>query len=329
MTQHTFESSTIQKSKIFEALALCHATGYPILIIGTHGTAKTKAVLEYASGFSKNKSFKIELSEGSRIGELTGYIDMNKLVNEKIEQYITPIAEADCVVINEVDKGNSAIRNCMLGMMAEKMIMRGMNEIQLPYKLFVATCNTIDDNEEDKPFWDRFILKIASPRLTQTEIMQSGLALKSQVMTFDIPDASEIAMKSLDIKQEVIDKFISIMYDSCSDRTLFKSVNMIAAAMLIWNLSDVEAVIKVAGFINPEVIPKITQLLMSDDLSVHKTHIESLIKNSKDISFLIAQLDTYASSIDSIKELSQLNRKRLSDYVLEKRNELTKQHIKV
>jgi MoxR-like ATPase len=128
---HTFSTALVNKLQIFNLLAISHATGYPVLLVGEHGTAKTKAATDYISGFDKAKTFKLELSEGTRTSELKGFLDYNKLVNEKIEVYHTPIADADAILINEVDKANSSIRNTMLGIMAEKKLMMGMNDIDL------------------------------------------------------------------------------------------------------------------------------------------------------------------------------------------------------
>lgn len=329
MTTHSFTTSTVGKGKIFEALALSHATGYPLLIIGVHGTAKTKAVLEYASGFTKSKTFKLELSEGTRISEITGYLDMNKLINEKIEHYIAPITNADCIVMNEIDKANSSVRNAMLGIMAEKMIMRGVEEMPLKYNLFVATCNAIDESDEEKPFWDRFVIKINSARLTQTNMLETGLILKDVQINFDIPDEKEIMMNTLSIQQELIDKYVSVMYEHISDRTLFKSINMISAAMLIWKLSAEEAIIKVTGFIKESLVTNMSKLIMSDNIEQHKRHIDKLVSNARDIPFVMSQLDIYAANIDKTAGLSTSDKKKLSDYALMRRNELSAKFVKL
>ena len=63
--------------------------------------------------------------------------DLGKLFTDNEYSLSTPIADAEIVIINEVDKASSAIRNAMLGVMNEKFLFNGKHKIPCKWKLFV------------------------------------------------------------------------------------------------------------------------------------------------------------------------------------------------
>ena len=242
---HIFKSNLVGKEKLFDLLAISHATGYPVLFEGEKGTAKTQAAVDYMSGFEDSKIFKLELTEGTSISSIRGYLDINALVNEKIERYVSDIAECQAILINEVDKANSAIRNAMLGLMAEKKLMYGKDVIDCNYKLFIGTCNHINTDEEETPFWDRFILKYKVNRLSISELF-SSVYLTEQTYVYDIPESG----LEEPIDDKVFMDFVNCMYNYMSDRSIFRSIRIINAIKGIFKIDDASACFIAAGYID-------------------------------------------------------------------------------
>ena len=164
----SIETSLINKEEVFKMLALAEATGLPLLLVGEPGVAKTKTIIDYAKAWLNrdgkmtqqdfmNKIYVLETDEGTKASEIKGMPDLERLFTDNKYELNTPIADADIVIINEVDKASSAIRNAMLGVMNEKFLFNGKHKIPCKWKLFVATCNEIPKEERDSPFWDRFM----------------------------------------------------------------------------------------------------------------------------------------------------------------------------
>jgi len=59
------------------------------------------------------------------------------------------LASSDIVVINEVDKASSNVRNSLLGVMNEKFLFNGKSKIPCNWQLFVATCNEIPKEDRE------------------------------------------------------------------------------------------------------------------------------------------------------------------------------------
>ncbi len=179
----TIETSLINKEEVFKMMALAESTGLPCLLVGEPGVAKTKTVIEYAKAWLNKdgkmtaqdfaqKIYILETDEGTKASEIKGMPDLGKLFTENKYELAAPIADAEIVIINEVDKASSAIRNAMLGVMNEKFLFNGKHKIPCKWKLFIATCNEIPKDEQDSPFWDRFMLKMTVNRVSAGELVK-------------------------------------------------------------------------------------------------------------------------------------------------------------
>ncbi len=146
----TIETSLINKEEVFKMMALAESTGLPCLLVGEPGVAKTKTVIEYAKAWLNKdgkmtaqdfaqKIYILETDEGTKASEIKGMPDLGKLFTENKYELAAPIADAEIVIINEVDKASSAIRNAMLGVMNEKFLFNGKHKIPCKWKLFIAT----------------------------------------------------------------------------------------------------------------------------------------------------------------------------------------------
>ena len=209
------ETSLINKEEVFKMLALAEATGLPILLVGEPGTAKTKTVIDYAKAWLNkdgkmthedfmNKIYVLETDEGTKASEIKGMPDLQTLFTENKYELNTPIADADIVVINEVDKASSAIRNAMLGVMNEKFLFNGKHKVPCKWKLFIATCNEIPKDEMNSPFWDRFMIKMNVNRVSAGEMAkyyEKGGRNYREKFAIGIPNKAEIAYVEIPVKK--------------------------------------------------------------------------------------------------------------------------------
>lgn len=256
-------TSLIGKEEVFRMLGLAEATSQPLLLEGPPGVGKTKAVIDYAKAYLlksgkateqdfMNKIYILETDEGTKQSEIKGMPDFDKLFTQNKYELFAPIANAEVIIINEVDKASSAIRNAMLGVMAEKFLFSGKHKIKCNWKLFIGTCNQIPKEEIDSPFWDRFTLKTNVSRIgagAMTKYFKSGARSFVQTMTVNIPNEEEIS--SVQISPNKLEKFLEVGYADCSDRTLTFVPRMTAATTFIWDCSVDKALIKVADIMIP------------------------------------------------------------------------------
>lgn len=257
--RRTINTSLINKEEVFKMLALAEATGLPLLLVGDPGVAKTKTIIEYAKAwlnkdgqmtnddFTK-KLYILETDEGTKASEIKGMPDLQTLFTQNKFELSTPIADAEIVIINEVDKASSAIRNAMLGVMNEKFLFNGKHKVPCKWKLFVATCNEIPKDEKNSPFWDRFMLKMEVNRVSAGDMIKyyskGGRSFK-ETFVLGIPNKAEI--DSVEISPKKLEKYLEVGYNSSSDRTLTFVPLLAKAISYIWDTSVDGALIKTAS----------------------------------------------------------------------------------
>lgn len=247
-----FKVSTnlIGREEEFRMLALAHATGLPLLLLGLPGIGKTQLINEYAKGFlgAGAKVFVIELDPFMRSSEIKGRPNMAALVDKESPRYevMCPIKDVDIIMLNEIDKASGEMRNSLLSVMAEHKIFTGLETIDLAYQCLVASCNEIPKEEKGNPFWDRFILRRTATRMTQEQIMKyysSGGKEHREEIEIRLPSEDDIRKSSKLSTQKVL-KLVQACYNTCSDRTISFLPAIVKAIAFIWKCSMDKAMIK-------------------------------------------------------------------------------------
>lgn len=285
----TIETSLIGKEEVFKMLTLAEASNLPILLQGPPGVAKTKTVIDYAKAYLlksgkateqdfMSKIYILETDEGTKQSEIKGMPDFDKLFTQNKYELFAPIANAEVVIINEVDKASSGIRNAMLGVMAEKFLFSGKSKIKCNWKLFVGTCNEIPRDEIGLPFWDRFMLKMDVSRVGAGDMVKyfnQGDKTFNQKINVNIPSKEEI--KAVNISIHKLEKYLDVAYANSSDRTLTFVPNLTKAATYIWDCSVDKALIKVAEImVDKNASNALAQKLTSTEMKVVMNKIEFL-----------------------------------------------------
>lgn len=285
----SIETSLINKEEVFKMLALAESTGLPCLLIGEPGVAKTKTVIEYAKAWLNkdgkmtaqdfaNKIYILETDEGTKASEVKGMPDLGKLFTENKYELNAPIADAEIVIINEVDKASSAIRNAMLGVMNEKFLFNGKTKTPCKWKLFIATCNEIPKDEKDSPFWDRFMLKMTVNRVSAGELVKyynKGARNYREKFTIGIPSSAEI--EQVEIPVNKLEKYLEVGYQHSSDRTLTFVPKLTKAVSYIWDISIDKALVKTAQImIGQSAGSELQNKLMSPEVKAVMSKVEML-----------------------------------------------------
>jgi MoxR-like ATPase len=308
------ETSLINKEEVFKMLALAEATGLPCLLIGQPGVAKTKTVVDYAKAWLNRdgkmtakdfaeKIYILETDEGTKASEIKGMPDLGKLFTDNEYTLSTPIAEAEIVIINEVDKASSAIRNAMLGVMNEKFLFNGKHKIPCKWKLFVATCNEIPKEEKGSPFWDRFMLKHTVNRVSAGEMVKyynKGGRDYREKFSIGIPNKAEI--NEVEIPVGKLEKYMEVGYNHSSDRTLTFVPTLSKAVSYIWDISVDKALVKTAQImIDQTAGSELQNKLMSPEVKAVMSKVEMLhsYQTNEQLELAIAEIEglinTYAS----------------------------------
>lgn len=256
-SQRTFETSLLGKDEVFKLLSLAESLRLGILLVGPPGTGKTKIVTDYTKGmfdltdkaqikhFNEEGVFMLETDEGTKSSEIKGVVNIEKLVTENKYEVDSHITKADTIIINEVDKASSALRNALLGIMNERILFNGKDKVRCNWRLFVATCNEIPKDEIGSPFWDRFALKLTVNRLAAGELIKyykGGDKNYSTKIKVNVPTQEEI--DKVNVPADKLEKFINVAYKNCSDRTLSFVPMMARAISLVYNCSVDKALIK-------------------------------------------------------------------------------------
>lgn len=329
------ETSLINKEEVFKMLALAEATGLPCLLIGQPGVAKTKTVVDYAKAWLNKdgkmtakdfaeKIYILETDEGTKASEIKGMPDLGKLFTDNEYTLSTPIADAEIVIINEVDKASSAIRNAMLGVMNEKFLFNGKHKIPCKWKLFVATCNEIPKEEKGSPFWDRFMLKHTVNRVSAGEMVKyynKGGRDYREKFSIGIPNKVEI--NEVDIPANKLEKYLEVGYQHSSDRTLTFVPTLSKAVSYIWDISVDKALVKTAQImIDQTAGSELQNKLMSPEVKAVMSKVEMLhsYQTNEQLELAIAEIEglinTYASR--GIMDSGQVGEIELSmQYILQ------------
>lgn len=301
------ETSLINKEEVFKMLALAEATGLPCLLVGEPGVAKTKTVIEYAKAWLNkdgkmssqdfmNKIYILETDEGTKASEIKGMPDLSKLFTENKYDLNTPIADAEIVIINEVDKASSAIRNAMLGVMNEKFLFNGKHKIPCKWKLFIATCNEIPKDETDSPFWDRFMLKMQVNRVSAGELVKyynKGARNYKEKFSIGVPTSAEI--ESLEVPVNKLEKYLEVGYQHSSDRTLTFVPRLTKAVSYIWDISVDKALVKTAQImISQSAGSELQNKLMSPEVKAVMSKVEMLhsYQTNEQLELAIADIES-------------------------------------
>lgn len=305
MINRKIKTRLVGKDELFKVIALGESTQKPILLVGVPGVAKTQSLIDYAAAMynydkqqTRENCFILELDEGTKSSEIKGRVNMESLLVDKQYKIDAPVADAGYVLINEVDKGSSAVRNTMLSVMRERALFLGGEIRQCKWKLFAGSCNIINKDEEDAPFWDRFLIKYTVDRVKLMDIAGKVWLNKKLEISIKIPERADLDAETLNGNMMKI--FLKCVYKDISDRTAVAIPEIVKGIKLIWNYSDAEAIMKCCEFVCPEMHNDLSGKLEDPAIAAIKTKIKN-VPSINDDDLLIQNLNSIENDVSQLK----------------------------
>lgn len=312
------------KDEMFRIIALGEVTRLPILFVGVPGVAKTAVLMDYAAAMYdgdkdmiKKKTFVIELDEGTKNSEIKGRPDMKELLEEKRYVVEAPIADAEYVLINEVDKGSSGVRNTLLSVMREKALFLGHEVRDCKWKLFAGSCNEITKDAADAPFWDRFLIKYKVERVS-VETMFNSWGGQPVEIPIVMPNAEDIANVKLNMAKMY--KYVQYIHKDVSDRTIYQLPILVKAIKLIWGCGDAQAIAKSCELVCPTHVQGVIDSIEDKRVSAIKTKISQIAGMSdmdqlalflKDLKKQLSAIDKEKSIAEDVEEIKEMLKKEI------------------
>ena len=191
-------------------------TGFPTLLIGDPGTAKTYTIeilSKMIDGIKPEELFIVLAHEAMTPEDIFGNVNLKKLREEGVLEYITEgfLPSAKLVFIDEIFKSNKVLAESLFRAINEKKFRNGSKEISLPWLAFFSASNEVRVNTQaDRAFLDRFKIfaTVLSPNLENIQDLRSVAERYYKVLTATKPTSIPI-VTSYDEVKKIQDKILS------------------------------------------------------------------------------------------------------------------------
>ncbi len=191
-------------------------TGFPTLLIGDPGTAKTYTIeilSKMIAGIKPEELFIVLAHEAMTPEDIFGNVNLKKLREEGVLEYITEgfLPSAKLVFIDEIFKSNKVLAESLFRAINEKKFRNGSKEISLPWIAFYSASNEVRVNTQaDRAFLDRFKIfaTVLSPNLEDLENLNSVAERYYKVLMASKPTSVPI-VTSYDEVKKIQDKILS------------------------------------------------------------------------------------------------------------------------
>lgn len=212
------KTKLIGREREFTALEVARRMRKPVLLVGDVGTGKTQCFLDFviSNATEEDDIFIKQVSFDTRADEVLGHISIPDF-KKGIVKRVGGIASAKFVLIDEVDKANSQVRNLFLSVMRERKIFDGERIVPCQWELFVGTSNRQEFDEEDKGFIDRFLLKVTVPRLG---VAYAAKLLDLEYREVSIQEVMPVGDEEVRVIKDLLLKVAEKIYQKVSDRSL-------------------------------------------------------------------------------------------------------------
>ncbi len=236
-----------ERALFVELIALAAVAGEHVLCIGPPGTAKSVAVRNMARAIG-GRTFEYLLGRFTEPSEIYGPVDLRRLKEGVVETATSGmLPEADVAFLDEVFLGSTAILNTLLGLLNERIFVRGHTRVRCPLRVCVGASNALPDDPMLSAFADRFLLRIfvdPIPDAQLEELLDSGWTLEAP----KTPRATGSRLPNIDrlhaaLPSVEVDHVRSLLAEALrvlrsaglvlSDRRAVKAQKLIAAAALV------------------------------------------------------------------------------------------------
>lgn len=216
-------------------------TGFPTLLIGDPGTAKTYTIellSRMIGGVKPEEVFIVLAHEAMTPEDIFGNVNMKKLREEGVVEYITEgfLPSAKIVFIDEIFKSNKVLAESLFRAINEKKFRNGSKEVSLPWVAFYSASNEVRINTQaDRAFLDRFKIfaTVLSPNLENIQDLHAVAERYYRVLTATRPTSVPVVTSYEEIKK-IQDRILSEYTKYLSEDVVLEAVrqaNLILGAI--------------------------------------------------------------------------------------------------
>ena len=229
-----------ERRNVIEGALAAILAGEHVLLLGQPGTGKSSIVRAIAQAFG-GRYFERLLTRFATPEELFGPISLKALEQDRYARVVTDkLPEAEFAFVDEVFRGNSAILNSLLTLVAERIFHNDGAPVACPLVSMFGASNDLPEGRELEALFDRFLFRFEVQYLLRPTNFRSVLAApepKASVALSmaDLRTAQAEAL-AVAVSDATIDALIAIR-DACraegivaSDRRWKKSLKAVQAS---------------------------------------------------------------------------------------------------
>jgi MoxR-like ATPase len=150
----------VDREVLVDLIVLAAVAGEHVLVVGPPGTAKSEAARRVARALG-GSYFEYLLGRFTEPSEIFGAVDLAKLRAGLVETDTTNmLPEAEIAFLDEVFQGSTAILNTLLGILNERVFLRGHTRVRCPLRLCLGASNALPTDPSLAAFADRFLLRV-------------------------------------------------------------------------------------------------------------------------------------------------------------------------
>ena len=219
--------------------------GEHVLMLGPPGTAKSLFARTLSGAVAKKSFFEILLTKFTSVEEVFGPVSFKGLKEDRFERILDGYAASRSVVfLDEIFKSSSAILNCMLTLMNERVFHNGGVPIKTPLEMIFAASNEYPQDESLKALFDRFSFKFWVDYIGDNDALANIIAaggigsFKASLNDWDLEILRD-AVKGFDFTRGNIDVLLKIKSAVenegfvASDRTWVKCAKIVSARAVL------------------------------------------------------------------------------------------------
>lgn len=149
-----------ERTALIEGAMTALLAGEHILMLGPPGTAKSLFARRVAEATAGGSFFELLLTKFTTVEEVYGPVSFSALKRDSYERILDGFAATKKVwFLDEIFKSSSAILNCQLTAMNERMFHNGGAPTPIPLEMVMAASNEYPQDESLKALFDRFTMK--------------------------------------------------------------------------------------------------------------------------------------------------------------------------
>lgn len=220
--------------------------GEHVLMLGPPGTAKSLFARRVAEATSGGSFFELLLTKFTTVEEMYGPVSFSQLKKDSYQRILDGFAATKRVwFLDEIFKSSSALLNCQLTAMNERVFHNGGKPTDIPLDMVMAASNEYPQDDSLKALFDRFTMKFWVDYISDRDQLEKLLlaggvsAMKNVLNDVELDELRK--MVSVDVKFQksqakiLLDIKAAIEADgfTVSDRMWVKAVKMVKARAVV------------------------------------------------------------------------------------------------